>query len=78
MNENDCVIYKLVAGELEVSVIHQDDLCVAFMDIQPINRGHALVVPRRHATNLADLGQEKARKYSALLNASQQRYESVV
>jgi histidine triad (HIT) family protein len=58
MNENDCVICKLVAGEIEVSVIHEDDLCVALMDIQPINPGHALVVPRRHASCLAELDSE--------------------
>jgi histidine triad (HIT) family protein len=58
MNENDCVICKLVAGELEVSIIHEDDLCVALMDIQPINPGHALVVPRRHAPYLSDLEPE--------------------
>ena len=58
MNETDCVICKLLSGELEVTVIHQDDLCVAFMDIQPINPGHALVVPRKHASYLADLEAE--------------------
>jgi histidine triad (HIT) family protein len=58
MNEDDCVICKLVAGEIEVSVIQEDDLCVALMDIQPINPGHALVVPRRHASSLADLDAE--------------------
>lgn len=58
MNNNDCVICKLVAGEVEVSVIHQDDVCVALMDIQPINPGHALVVPRRHAAYLEDLEAE--------------------
>ena len=58
MNETDCVICKLLSGELEVTVIHQDDLCVAFMDIQPINPGHALVVPRKHAPYLADLEAE--------------------
>ena len=59
MNQNDCVICKLVADELEVSVVHQDDLCLAFMDIQPINPGHTLVVPRRHAPYLADLDEEE-------------------
>jgi len=58
MNETDCVICRLLSGELEVTVIHQDDLCVAFMDIQPINPGHALVVPRKHASYLADLEAE--------------------
>src|ERR1044071_7083744 len=58
MNDNDCVLCKLVAGELEVSFIYEDDRCVSFMDIQPINPGHALVVPRRHAPYLADLDEE--------------------
>ena len=58
MNENDCVFCKILAGEEEVTVIHEDDLCVAFMDVQPINPGHALVVPRKHAPYLADLEAE--------------------
>lgn len=58
MNENDCVICKLVARELEVSIIHEDELCMALMDIQPINPGHALVVPRRHASYLSELDTE--------------------
>lgn len=59
MNETDCIFCKLIYGELEVSVIYQDELCMALMDIQPINPGHALVVPRRHATYLADLEEEE-------------------
>lgn len=59
MNEDDCVICKLVAGELEISLIHRDDVCSAFMDIQPINPGHVLVVPNRHATYLIDLDEDE-------------------
>jgi histidine triad (HIT) family protein len=60
MNETDaCVVCKLLSGELEVSMVHQDDLCSAFMDIQPVNPGHVLVVPNRHAPSLADLRQEE-------------------
>ena len=60
MNEiSDCVICKLLSGELEVSMVHQDDLCSAFMDIQPVNPGHVLVVPNRHAPYLADLNEQE-------------------
>ena len=59
MTETDCVFCKLLSGELEVSIIHEDDLCVAFMDVQPINPGHALVVSRRHATDLGELNEEE-------------------
>lgn len=51
----DCVICKLLSGELEVSMVHKDDSCSAFMDIQPVNTGHVLVVPNRHAPYLSDL-----------------------
>jgi histidine triad (HIT) family protein len=36
-------------------VVYADDQVVAFMDIQPVNAGHLLVVPRAHAESLADL-----------------------
>jgi len=59
MNEDGCVFCKLLSGELEVSFIHRDDVCSAFMDIQPINPGHVLVVPNRHSPYLADLNEEE-------------------
>ena len=60
MNEtDDCVFCKLLSGELVVSMVHQDELCSAFMDIQPVNPGHMLVVPNRHAPYLAELKEEE-------------------
>ena len=59
MNENDCIFCKLIRGESEVTVIHEDQLCLALMDIQPINPGHSLVVPRRHAASLSELDEEE-------------------
>lgn len=55
----NCVFCKLLSGELEVSMIHRDDLCAAFMDIQPVNPGHVLIVPCRHAPYVADLKEEE-------------------
>ena len=40
-------------------MVHKDDLCSAFMDIQPVNPGHVLVVPNTHAPYLADLKEEE-------------------
>src|SRR5262249_33997191 len=56
---NDCVFCKILSGELEVSMVYQDDSCSAFMDIQPINPGHTIVVPNRHASNLAELDEKE-------------------
>ena len=51
----DCLICKLLSGELEVTFVHRDELCSAFMDLHPINPGHMLVVPNRHAPYVSDL-----------------------
>jgi histidine triad (HIT) family protein len=54
----DCLLCKLVRREVEVSMVHEDDWIVAFMDIRPVVPGHVLVVPRAHAPYLADLDPE--------------------
>ncbi len=58
-NKEDCIFCKLLNGELAASFVYRDDLCSAFMDIQPVNAGHVLIVPNRHASYLADLKPEE-------------------
>src|ERR1700741_2954312 len=47
----NCLFCKIVSGELPSQRIDEDEHTVAFMDVNPATRGHALVVPRRHAAN---------------------------
>ncbi len=55
MRDPDCVFCKIVAGELPSQRVDEDERTVAFMDINPATRGHALVVPRAHAVNLLEI-----------------------
>jgi diadenosine tetraphosphate (Ap4A) HIT family hydrolase len=50
-----CPFCEIVAGRLPSSQVYSDDRVLAFMDIGPANTGHVLVVPRSHASGLADL-----------------------
>jgi diadenosine tetraphosphate (Ap4A) HIT family hydrolase len=50
-----CVFCAIVADEAPRSVVLEDDLTLAFMDIMPMTLGHLLVVPKEHATYLSDL-----------------------
>lgn len=50
-----CVFCEVVAGRSPATFVLREDGCTAFMDIQPINAGHVLVVPDDHAASLADL-----------------------
>ena len=51
----DCIFCKIVAGEIPAHVIDQDEHTLTFMDIAPATRGHALVIPKRHATDLWEI-----------------------
>ena len=51
-----CVFCEIVAGEAESFVVASDAGAVAFLDINPLGRGHTLVVPTRHVTDLLDGG----------------------
>jgi histidine triad (HIT) family protein len=63
---DDCIFCKIVAGELPSEIVQEDDHTIAFMDINPWTRGHALVVPREHSRNLFDVGEaDLARSASA-------------
>ncbi len=57
-SDPDCILCKIIAGELPGQIVDQDELTVAFMDIAPATRGHALVVPRNHVKNLLEIGPE--------------------
>jgi histidine triad (HIT) family protein len=63
---SDCIFCRVLVGELPASFVYRDEHCAAFMDIQPVNPGHLLVVPVRHATYLADLEGEIAEKLMRL------------
>jgi histidine triad (HIT) family protein len=54
----DCIFCDILAGSLPASMVYQDDRCAAFMDIQPVNPGHVLVIPNDHAAYLADLDED--------------------
>jgi histidine triad (HIT) family protein len=52
---DDCVFCGIVAGRVEASVAYEDEATLAFMDIQQFNRGHTLVVPKRHIADIFEL-----------------------
>ena len=51
----NCIFCDILAGKLPSSIVYQDEVCTAFMDIQPVNAGHLLVISNDHAAGLADL-----------------------
>ncbi len=55
MAEPDCIFCRILAGELPAQIVDEDELTIAFMDIAPATRGHALVIPRAHSRDLLEI-----------------------
>ncbi len=81
---DDCIFCEIVRGSAPASLVYQDEVASAFMDIQPVNPGHVLVIPNRHATNLSELPPESggylfqlAQRVAAALRRSSIRCEGI-
>ena len=55
MSDPDCIFCKIVAGEIPSAIVDEDESTLAFMDINPATRGHALVIPRKHVVDLLEI-----------------------
>ncbi|MCH7556388.1 MAG: HIT family protein [Planctomycetes bacterium] len=54
MSADDCLFCKMVAGQIPVTKIYEDEVVLAFLDIGPISDGHTLVIPKQHFEKLHD------------------------
>lgn len=57
---SDCIFCQIIDDQLAASIVHEDDSCMALMDIHPLGRGHVLVIPKQHAVQLPELDAETA------------------
>lgn len=57
----DCIFCKIVSGAVPSFKLYEDAQVLAFMDINPLTEGHALVIPKRHAPTLMETDDEALR-----------------
>ncbi|WP_068280632.1 HIT family protein [Aldersonia kunmingensis] len=55
---SSCIFCQIVRGEAPATRVYEDDDFLAFLDIRPITRGHTLVIPKQHSTELEDLDRD--------------------
>lgn len=63
----DCLFCKIIKGEIPSTKVYEDDTCYAFLDINPVNIGHTLLVPKAHSENLYDTPDETLSKLAPVL-----------
>ena len=76
-----CIFCEIVAGHAPVSIVYEDDKVAVFPALEPVNAGHLLIIPKKHATYLSDLDEDSAgyamkiaKKVAAAIRKS--KYES--
>ena len=80
----DCIFCKIIDGELPSTKLYEDDNVLCFLDINPINPGHALVIPKVHSEFLSEMSPDYAhpmweagRKISAALRNADIKCEGI-
>lgn len=56
--KNTQLFLDIIAGKIPCEKVYEDDHVFAFLDIHPTNKGHVLVVPKKHSENLVDIDNE--------------------
>ncbi len=66
MKKDDCIFCKLAFGDIPTNTIYEDDNFRAILDAAPASKGHALILPKSHFSNLYELDDEYAAKIMPL------------
>jgi histidine triad (HIT) family protein len=70
--DDSCIFCRIVSGDIPSSTVYEDDVVVAFRDLEPAAPTHVLVIPREHVPSLHDLGADDSEIVAALIHAVQQ------
>lgn len=63
----DCIFCKIIKKEIPSDIVYEDENFIAFLDINPINKGHVLVVPKKHSANVYEMDDETAKNIFPLI-----------
>ena len=62
MTKSDCIFCKIANGEIPSKTLYEDDAFRVILDISPASKGHAIILPKTHASNIYELSNEDAGK----------------
>ncbi len=54
----ECVFCRIVAGQVPATIVYQDDMVIAFRDVEPQAPTHLLLIPREHVASLGEFGSQ--------------------
>lgn len=67
MTTRDCIFCKIADGRVSAELVHEDETCVAFSDLEPQAPTHILIIPRKHLDSLDKAGADDSETLGHLL-----------
>ena len=54
----NCIFCDIISGKSPASIVYQDDIVIAIMDIHPVNTGHLMVIPKKHVAYMSEMDED--------------------
>ena len=67
---SDCLFCKIINREIPADIVYEDDLVLAFSDINPQAPNHTLIIPKKHIAKISDLKEEEAHLIAHMVMAA--------
>lgn len=58
---SECIFCRIIKREIPCTKIYEDSVTLAFLDLNPVNKGHTLVVPKKHSETILDTDEKTLR-----------------
>jgi len=58
MNDDSCIFCRIVQKQSPGNIVYEDETAMAFLDINPLNEGHTLVIPKEHHKDIFEIPSE--------------------
>lgn len=78
MQKENCLFCKIVKGEIPSHKIYEDENFLAFLDINPVNKGHTLVIPKKHSRNFLEMENSLIKELFILIKKLAQQIQEKV
>jgi histidine triad (HIT) family protein len=73
-----CVFCKIANHEIPSKIVYEDDKLLAFLDINPVTKGHTLIIPKKHFDNFSDCDSDLVKDIHEVSKILVKRYQAIL
>jgi len=74
----NCIFCKIVKGEIPSYNVYEDEKTFAFLDVNPVSKGHTLIIPKKHYRNIYDIPENELNEIMKVVKKIINRYKNIL